>query len=1286
MPVKEKDKIISDFDMIALSIASPENILSWSHGEVTKPETINYRTQKPERDGLFCERIFGPTKNWECYCGKYKKLRHKNIVCDKCGVEVTRNSVRRVRMGHIKLAVPVTHIWFLRSSPSRIGLLLDMPVKEIERVVYFANYIITDVDEDSKRAAISQLEAEFKAFKKKMVEKSNAKKAELHSKEKEFTKSELKKQDEALERDIATEIDELIERHTRIKNELKDIRKYQVLSELKYREYSMKFGHVFRAGIGAEAISQVIKNIDLSVLIDELKQELKEATGQRRTKLVRRIMLAGSLLKANIKPEWMVLTVLPVIPPDLRPMVQLDGGRFATSDLNDLYRRVINRNNRLKRLLEIGAPEVICRNEKRMLQEAVDALIHNSARQGKAITKTGSSSLQLKSLSDILKGKQGRFRQNLLGKRVDYSGRSVIVVGPSLKLNECGIPKKMALELFKPFVFGKLIRDGYAHNIKNAEKLLGWNKPEVWDALEDVTKDHYVMLNRAPTLHRLGIQAFRPVLIEGKAIQLHPSVCSAFNADFDGDQMAVHVPLSKMAQWEAKNIMASDKNLLKPSSGLPIINPTLDIVLGCYYLTNIDDRLKIRDLVFADKDEAILVFEMDKIKLREVIKVRIDGEIYETTVGRIIFNNALPEGHVYINKTMDSKGLSTLMYDVYNEFGSEITANLTDNVKNLGFKYATFSGVSLASADLVIPDNKEELIKEAEGKVEIINKQYRKGLITDKERYQHVLKVWSNTKNDLTKEMIKCIDPYGSIAEMINSGARGNIGQLTQMAGMKGLVINPAGKIIELPIKANFKEGADMLEYFIAQHGGRKGRSDTALKTASAGYLTRRLVDAVQDVVVLKEDCHSTDFVVISRSDCGDIGESFEKKLYGRNLAEDLKDKSGKVIFKKGKDMDEEVIKFINDEKITEIKTRSVLTCNVNGGVCCKCYGRDLASNKIVKKGTAIGIIAAQSIGEPGTQLTMRTFHMGGVAEGKDITQGLPRVEELFEARTPKNEAPIAEIDGKVKIKEEGTQVSITINSDKPGEDQYLLVDELESVVKVGDEIKEKQIIAKRKEGRGSIKAKFAGKVMSIEGKIITIKHNEAQSKEYKFSFKETLLVKDGDKIKAGTPLIEGHLNLRQLISTVGIVGTQKYIVKEVQNIYASQGQTIKDKHIDVIVRQMFSKARIIDPGNLDYLPGQIIDYLEVKDIIDNPKKLEKSGLVIERLLLGLTRLSLSTNSWLSAASFQETIRVLVEAAVTKKVDKLFGLKENVIIGKLIPVGTNYERNLRNELTSKTEE
>jgi len=1229
---------------------------------------------------LFCERIFGPTKNWECYCGKYKKLRHKNIVCDKCGVEVTRNSVRRVRMGHIKLAVPVTHIWFLRSSPSRIGLLLDMAVKELERVVYFANYIVTEVDDESRKSAVAQLDSEYKVLKAKLVEGHNKMKEDLENKRDELKKKEYDKMEVEIEKTIERDFADLSDQHTKTRTELNDLRKYKVLSELKYREHSMKFGHVFKASIGAEAIKEVISKIDLLKLIEELKVELKEATGQRRTKLVRRIMLAGSLSRANIKPEWMVMTVLPVIPPDLRPMVQLDGGRFATSDLNDLYRRVINRNNRLKRLLEIGAPEVICRNEKRMLQEAVDALIHNSARQGKAITKTGNSNLQLKSLSDILKGKQGRFRQNLLGKRVDYSGRSVIVVGPSLRLNECGIPKKMALELFKPFVFGILIKAGVAHNIKNAEKLIGWNKSEIWDALEEATSDHYVILNRAPTLHRLGIQAFKPVLVEGKAIQLHPSVCTAFNADFDGDQMAVHVPLSKMAQWEAKNIMASDKNLLKPSSGLPIINPTLDIVLGCYYMTSIDDRIKPRNLIFSSGDEAIIAEQMGAISFREAIKVRYKGEIHDTSCGRIIFNNILPEDHRFMNQKMDSKALSSLLYDAFNTYSKEITSGISDKIKDLGFEYATYSGVSLSSSDLIIPEAKAGLITSAEQDVDMINKQYRKGLITDRERYEHVIKVWSNTKNVVTEEVVKSINPYGPIAQMIDSGARGNIGQLTQMAGMKGLVINPAGKIIELPIKANFKEGAEMLEYFISQHGGRKGRSDTALKTASAGYLTRRLVDAVQDIVVREEDCHTTDFVTMKKFKDDLMGESFDKRVYGRTLFHDMKDSKGKVLLKKGERIDTEGLKLIQENKIESVDIRSVVTCTTKEGVCAKCYGRDLATNKEVLPGTAVGIIAAQSIGEPGTQLTMRTFHMGGVAEGKDITQGLPRVEELFEARAPKNEAPIAEVDGKVKITRDGSNLVITITSDKASEDKYLLIDELESVVSVGEAIKEKQIIAKRKEGRGNIKAKFAGIVKELRAKEIIIKHEENAVKEYVVSFKDTVKVKDGDTVTAGTALIEGHLNLRELISCIGVVGVQKYIVQEVQNIYGSQGQTINDKHIEVIVRQMFSKARIIDPGTTNYLPGQVIDFLEVQDIVTDKKKLEETGLVIERLLLGLTRLSLSTNSWLSAASFQETIRVLVEASVTKKVDRLFGLKENVIIGKLIPVGTNYNRDLREEL------
>lgn len=1264
---RDKSYIPSDFDTLSIAVASPEQILNWSYGEVTKPETINYRTQKPERDGLFCERIFGPTKNWECYCGKYKKIRYKNIICDKCGVEVTRSSVRRERMGHIKLAVPLTHIWFLRSTPSRIGLLLNLPIKTLEQVVYFASYIIQEVDQDAKAAALVELENEFKQQKSKLQKdyQEQQNQVELSKNEKGSEKAKAKDQ---LRNSAAEELETLQATFEQAREDLKSIDKYKVISELKYRDLSMKFGHVFKAGIGAEAIRECIEKLNLEELIKDLRNKLKKASGQKKKKLTKRLMLVSSLSKAGIKPEWMIMTVLPVIPPDLRPMVQLDGGRFAASDLNDLYRRIINRNNRLKRLLEIGAPEVICRNEKRMLQEAVDALINNSARAGRAVTKTGYSRLQLKSLSDMLKGKQGRFRQNLLGKRVDYSGRSVIVVGPTLKLHQCGLPKKMALELFKPFVIGKLIQNEQAHNLKNAEKLIEWGRPEVWDALEEITKDHYVLLNRAPTLHRLGIQAFQPVLIEGKAIQLHPLVCAAFNADFDGDQMAVHVPLSNNAQLEAREIMVSAHNLLKPSNGEPIITPTQDMILGCYYLTHVAKDAKPTSFVFTDINEAITAYRKGFVKLQDKVRARVNGEVIETSVGRMIFNSFLPKVLGYRNADMTKKMIKNIVSDCYDKTDLATTAELADQIKRIGFKFATKSGISLSISDFQSPKEKDKLIEDSNQVIAQITKQYRKGLITDHERYLHTVKVWAKTKTEISELMTNSINPEGSVFAMVNSGARGNWGQVTQIAGMKGLVANPAGKTIELPIKSNFKEGFQPLEYFIATHGGRKGKSDTALKTAGAGYLTRRLVDAVQDVVIREEDCGTTECNIITRKESEKIGESFENRILGRTLGADLANpKSGEVLAEAGQLIDRNLIHQVSTMKIDEVSVRSVMTCRTINGICQKCYGADLATNQAVQLGTPVGIIAAQSIGEPGTQLTMRTFHSGGVAEGKDITQGLPRVEELFEARAPKTQAVLAEIDGTVRITKKGNKTTIDLTADELGVDTYSLHGQFETLVKKGDKVKAKEMIARSKSTKETVKTVNAGVVKEVDHDLILIKQVEKLTKSYTFSARESLKVRNGEHVKAGQAMTEGHLNLADLITATDILTTQKYIMSEVQSIYASQGQSINDKHIEIIVRQMFSKARVIDPVQTEYIPGQIVNHLKLESLNDSSKA--DKAVRFERLLLGLTRISLNTESWLAAASFQETIRVLVEAAVTKRQDKLEGLKENVIIGKLIRAG-----------------
>ncbi len=1271
----------SRFDAISLSVASPEEILAWSHGEVKKPETINYRTQKPERDGLFCEKIFGPTKNYECYCGKYKRVRYKGVICEKCGVEVTHSSVRRERMAHIKLAVPVTHIWFLRSTPSRLGLLLDLPIKTLEQVVYFAAYITSEVDEEGKKEALSQLLTEYANHKKDIQQEFKERTLEIEKME---DKKMQKKAMLGLETDFAHKIEELDFQNSETKEYLEKLEVSAVFSEIEYRKIAMKFGHIFKAGTGAETIREIIGNINFEELIAFLRKESKRSTGQKKKKIIKRIKLAGSLLKSGIQPEWFIMTTLPVIPPDLRPMVQLDGGRFAASDLNDLYRRVINRNNRLKRLMSIGAPEVICRNEKRMLQEAVDTLLNNSARAGKTVFSSGDKR-KLRSLSDMLKGKQGRFRQNLLGKRVDYSGRSVIIIGPKLKLHQCGVPKIMALELFKPFIIGRLIRDGYAHNIKNAEKLINGNKREVWDILEDVTKDHYVLLNRAPTLHRLGIQAFQPILIEGKAIQVHPLVCAAFNADFDGDQMAIHVPLSAAAQYEAKNLMVSAKNLLKPSAGEPIVTPTQDMVLGCYYLTKRTEGEKGEGMAFSNAEEAVLAYQAGHVHLQAPVKGRWkNGEILDTTVGRLIFNSYIPDGLPYYNESIGKKQLSNIVTECYENVGESATAILADDLKDIGFKFATKSGISIAQEDMKVPQIKTQIIEDASEKIKQINNQFWKGLITDEERYHHTIKVWSLAKVEITSHMVETIEENNNIFYMIDSGARGNWGQITQLCGIKGLVANPAGKTIELPIKSNLKEGFTILEYFIATHGGRKGKSDTALKTAEAGYLTRRLVDSNQDTIIREEDCGSKDVHQITRAESEEIGEKFETRIYGRTLGEDLKS-DGKTIAKKGTIIEKDTIKDIVEKGVDEVCVRSVITCLTEGGICIKCYGKDLGTNEEVEIGTAVGIIAAQSIGEPGTQLTMRTFHMGGVAEGSDITQGLTRVEELFEARTPKNPAILSDVDGRARIKQKGKQAEIHITSNEPVETEYMILAGMVSTVKVKDVVKAKMVIAKSEDQKGSIKATDDGIVKEVTDEKIIIHTDGPITIEYKIPIGKTIKITEKEAVKKGQPITNGHLDVKQLMRLTNTYTVQKYIVTEVQSIYASQGQSINDKHIEIVARQMLSKIRVIENGDTDILPGEIVDIIKFNKTNAAVKRHAKG----ERLLLGLTRVALHTDSWLSAASFQETIRVLVEASTTNKMDNLEGLKENVIIGKLIPAGETFRRihgHLDEEVEAKKKE
>ncbi|PIR52661.1 DNA-directed RNA polymerase subunit beta' [Candidatus Peregrinibacteria bacterium CG10_big_fil_rev_8_21_14_0_10_49_10] len=1288
MPPSRKPAAATDsFDAVALSIASPEDVIGWSRGEVTKPETVNYRTQRAEPDGLFCERIFGPTKNFQCFCGKYKGVRYAGVVCEKCGVEVTRSIVRRERMGHINLAVPVTHIWFLRSTPSRIGLLLDLPVKTLEQIVYFAAYIVITVDEQSKEEAAKELNSSMESRKGQLKREYDEAKKQMQ--ESKATREQL----DALDKEYAEKMDSLKVNHKQALEDIQNLAIGSVLSELKFREMNMKFGHVFRAGTGAESLREIIMNIDLQALMEQLQKDREQSSGQKLKKIMKRMKLVSALAKAGTKPEWMILQRLLVLPPDLRPMVQLDGGRFAASDLNDLYRRVINRNNRLKKLMSIGAPEVICRNEKRMLQEAVDTLLNNSARAGKTLFTAGDRR-KLRSLSDMLKGKQGRFRQNLLGKRVDYSGRSVIVVGPHLKLRQCGLPKEMAMKLFKPFVIGRLIRDELAHNVKGAERIVQDGGKEVWDILEEVIQDKFVLLNRAPTLHRLGIQAFNPILIEGKAIQLHPLVCAAFNADFDGDQMAVHVPLSERAQREARELMSAATNLLKPSAGEPVINPTQDMILGCYFLTRMHEGKKGQDMIFSSVGEAFLAYEQGVVDLQARVKVRIpagegEAQIIETSVGRVKFNEILPEKMRFINETLRKKDLSRLISTTLELVGEKEAVALADSMKDIGFRYATLSGVSISLGDMIVPKEREQLLAEANETVSKLNNFFWKGLMTADERYSHAIQTWSRAKNDVSVDMINEFMKHeeNDITYVIDSGARGNWGQVTQLSGMKGLVANPSGRTIELPIQSNLKDGFTVLEYFIATHGGRKGKSDTALKTAEAGYLTRRLVDAVQDVVIRDDDCGSVETHWVTRAESLEIGEAFANRIFGRTLSEDLKHKN-KTIAKRNQDIDRDLLAEIEELQVEAVPVRSIMTCKTRRGICKRCYGRDLGDNDMVDVGTPVGIIAAQSIGEPGTQLTMRTFHMGGVAEGSDITQGLTRVEELFEARSPRTPAVLSDISGKVRVTHPSGRTIVHIAAVDKGEDEYRIPAGYEVVVKKGQAVKERTVLAKASTDKSTVKAKVEGKISNIEDDIVYVKHSELQNRTYEFGSRETLLVKSGDSVSVGQPINLGHFNLQELLDKKGAYEVQKYIIHEVQHIYASQGQTINDKHLEIIVRKMFSKVRVIQSGDTHLLPGETVDMSEVIYENDQARARKKGKVKIatyEPLLLGITRVALATDSWLAGASFQETIRVLVEAATTRKIDNLQDLKSNVIIGRLIPTGDVYRERFDEEEAKEKE-
>ena len=1174
MPENNKEQTYQPmtFDAIKIGLASPEKILEWSKGEVTKPETINYRTLKPEKDGLFCEKIFGPSKDWECHCGKYKKIRYKGVVCDRCGVEVTKASVRRERMGHIALAAPVSHIWYFKGIPSRMGLILDLSPRTLEKVLYFASYIVLDKGES-------------------------------------------------------------------------DLMYKQVLSEAEYQEAREKWGSAFRVGMGAESIKELLENIDLEKEYTELSEGLKGATGQKRARIVKRLEVVEAFRESGNKPEWMIMTNIPVIPPDLRPMVQLDGGRFATSDLNDLYRRIINRNNRLKRLLELGAPDIIVRNEKRMLQEAVDALIDNG-RRGRPVTGPGNRAL--KSLSDMLKGKSGRFRQNLLGKRVDYSGRSVIVVGPELKIYQCGLPKEMAIELFKPFVMKELVQNGTAHNIKNAKKMVERLQPEVWDVLEEVIKEHPVMLNRAPTLHRLGIQAFEPILVEGKAIKLHPLVCTAFNADFDGDQMAVHLPLSVEAQAECRFLLLSPNNLLKPSDGGPVAVPSQDMVLGIYYLTQERPGAKGEGMIFKSFNEALLAYENAAVTLHSRVKVRVskkmpDGTVktgtVESTVGRFMFNEIIPQDLGFVDREVEGnelllevdfhvgkKQLKQILEKVINTHGATATAEVLDHVKAMGYKLSTRAAMTVSISDMTVPPQKPEMIKNAQDTVDKITKNFKRGLITEEERYKEVVETWKATDDALTKALLDGLDKYNNIFMMADSGARGSDKQIKQLAGMRGLMADTTGHTIELPIKSNFREGLDVLEYFMSAHGARKGMSDTALRTADSGYLTRRLVDVSQELIIHEVDCAKPGapipgMYVKEFMDGNEVIESLQDRITGRYICEDIVDKDGNVLVKANHMVTPKRAELVckkgvdkNGEPLTQIKIRTILTCRSHRGVCAKCYGANMATGEPVQVGEAVGIIAAQSIGEPGTQLTMRTFHSGGVAGG-DITQGLPRVEELFEARKPKGLAIITEIAGTANL---------------------------------NDTKKKREIIVTNKE--------------------------TGESKAYLIPYGSRIKVSDGAELEAGDELTEGSVNPHDILRIKGLRAVQDYMIQEVQRVYRLQGVEINDKHIEVIVRQMLKKIRIEESGDTEFLPGTNVDRLEFEDVNEALEAEGKEPATGEQIIMGITKASLATNSFLSAASFQETTKVLTEAAIKGKVDPLVGLKENVIIGKHIPAGTGMRK------------
>jgi DNA-directed RNA polymerase subunit beta' len=1453
---------VNDFKAIRISLASPEQIRSWSHGEVTKPETINYRTLRPERDGLFCERIFGPTKDWECYCGKYKRLRYKGITCDKCGVDVLPSRVRRERMGHIELASPVSHIWYVKGVPSRLGLLLNISPRNLERVLYFAQYIITYVDEEQRNRILSRqegeltrrigrLEAEYQekigqlekereealskvdqeaeAALKELENRRDARADEItmaaqriqsqleanmgkvtgqavflpwreeplveagetikreHLDELKDAVSTRLSEIEAAIRDEQSELrmqfavrrehvhlapedqieqlraemerqkEQLRQEHEKAMAELRLLEPKQLLTESRYRELSDRWGNVFSAGMGAEAIRAIVEKIDLQKKSKELRLEIRTSRSkQRRKKAAKQLRVVEAFRKSGNRPEWMILTVLPVIPPDLRPMVQLDGGRFATSDLNDLYRRVINRNNRLKRLLELGAPDVIVRNEKRMLQEAVDSLIDNG-RRGRAVSRSGKR--KLKSLSDMLKGKQGRFRRNLLGKRVDYSGRSVIVVGPDLKLNQCGLPKRMALELFRPFVMRRLVEYNYAHNIKSAKRLVDRLSPEVWDVLEEITKERFVLLNRAPTLHRLGIQAFEVVLIEGNAIQIHPLVCAAFNADFDGDQMAVHVPLSDKAVAEARRFMLSTINLLKPASGEPIVGPSKDMVLGCYYLTVEKPGSKGEGKIFADFDEVKLAYDLGVVDLQARIQVRwtpyyekrsladiglserVRGVLAEaglttvgavldrmardggeltgikgfgkkaaeelrerfaaesipldvtsrsplltTTVGRVLFNMILPEELQFVpgvtDVLMDKGAVNRVVAECYTRLGQERTAELVDKIKDIGFYYATKSGMTIAVSDINVPEAKKRILEEATQQVEKVEQQYRRGLITEQEKSDQVVQLWNRAKEEITKEVRKLLSDIEGIGAMAKSGAtKGGINPISQLAGMRGLMADPSGRIIDLPVRSNFREGLTALEYFLSTHGARKGLADTALRTADAGYLTRRLVDVAQDVIISEQDCGTQAGVWIEARPPSELGETFAERIIGRLTAAPIAHPAtGEVLIERDRMLDEMAVAMLERVGVQKVYVRSPLTCTTRFGLCAKCYGRDLARGGLVNVGEAVGIIAAQSIGEPGTQLTLRTFHTGGVAGAEDITQGLPRVEELFEAREPKGKAVISEIDGVVDIYWEGETRKIKVSDARVEVKEHPLAEGWTLTLASEDRVQEDTVIATGPHG-DVITAGMDGKVFyeaGPDGRLTAFVRREVRTEwEQEIPASARLRVIKGDRVRAGDQLTEGPKDPKEVLRIQGREALQQYILEEIQKVYRSQGVNIHDKHIELIIRQMVRKVRVLRTGDSDFLPGELADRFVFDEVNRRLVEQGKTPARGETILLGVTKAALNTDSFLAAASFQETTRVLTEAAIRGSRDDLRGLKENVIIGKLIPVGTGFEERQR---------